>query len=237
MGRPAHGTCCCVYAASFQRMPPSHFSRITGDGHHSIKHRPPHQPHLQTQKEAHLALGWGGEGGGAPEGFRWKMVLSSRYFSGTTGLMTCSMRSAWILSLVTSGECCVEIRMVCTRMRCESAALLLVLHRHLRLAVRAQPWHLPVLAHLPAVCKEQWRSATAHLGCSALRHPPNGAQGATVGASWSAARRSGHGGRPHKFAGHHDSKHSPVKQQSPLWRTQASVAIRVSWQQGRQACT
>ena len=37
-----------------------------------------------------------------PEGLRWKMVLSSRYFSGTTGLMTCSIRSLWILSLVTS---------------------------------------------------------------------------------------------------------------------------------------
>ena len=44
------------------------------------------------------------------------MVLSSRYLAGTTGLITCSIRSAAIFSLVTSGVCWVEIRMVCTRL-------------------------------------------------------------------------------------------------------------------------
>lgn len=37
-----------------------------------------------------------------PEGFRWKMVLSSRYLAGTTGLMTYSIKSLWILSFDTS---------------------------------------------------------------------------------------------------------------------------------------
>ena len=50
-----------------------------------------------------------------PEGLRWKMVLSSMYFAGTTGLITCSSSSSRILSLETSGACCVEMRMVCTR--------------------------------------------------------------------------------------------------------------------------
>lgn len=49
------------------------------------------------------------------EGLRWKMVFSSRYCSGMTGLMTCSFRSAAISSLVTVSSCWVEIRTVCTR--------------------------------------------------------------------------------------------------------------------------
>ncbi|RHN73841.1 hypothetical protein MtrunA17_Chr2g0302941 [Medicago truncatula] len=50
-----------------------------------------------------------------PEGFKWKMVFSSRYFSGITGLITCSFKSAAISSLVTVSSCCVEIRTVWTR--------------------------------------------------------------------------------------------------------------------------
>jgi len=44
------------------------------------------------------------------------MVSLSRYLAGTTGLITCSWRSLAICSLVTSGECWVEMRMVWTRM-------------------------------------------------------------------------------------------------------------------------
>ncbi|BAS92151.1 Os05g0135750 [Oryza sativa Japonica Group] len=50
-----------------------------------------------------------------PDGLRWKIVFSSRYCSGMTGLMTCSFRSAAISSLVTVSSCWVEMRTVWTR--------------------------------------------------------------------------------------------------------------------------
>uniref|UniRef100_A0A7C9EIA1 Uncharacterized protein n=1 Tax=Opuntia streptacantha TaxID=393608 RepID=A0A7C9EIA1_OPUST len=43
------------------------------------------------------------------------MVFSSRYFSGITGLITCSFKSAAISSLVTVSSCWVEMSTVWTR--------------------------------------------------------------------------------------------------------------------------
>ncbi|KAG6545127.1 hypothetical protein Mapa_013452 [Marchantia paleacea] len=44
------------------------------------------------------------------------MVFSSKYFSGMTGLITCSRKSAAIWSLVTVSSCWVEMSTVCTLM-------------------------------------------------------------------------------------------------------------------------
>mmetsp|Transcript_1786 Transcript_1786/g.4126 ORF Transcript_1786/g.4126 Transcript_1786/m.4126 type:complete len:223 (+) Transcript_1786:217-885(+) len=107
----------------------------------------PHPPYVSTMifRPVKPASPCGPPITNRPDGLRWYTVLSSRYFSGMTGLMTCSMRSELICSVLTSSECWHEMTTVWTRTGTGTPSSSLYSHVTCVLASGRTQSHVPFL--------------------------------------------------------------------------------------------